>query len=96
MGKLRNPMRATCELCGAEYDRWYTNQRFCTRECQKRYKRAYMRGYNKRYRAEHGDALRAYGREFYRAHHDTMLKKAAMYRARRKEADMGKPIGARK
>jgi len=84
MGKLKEPRRAVCELCGGEYDRWYTNQRFCTKACQERNKSAYMRGYNKRYRIEHGDALRAYGREFYWAHHDLMLKKAALKRAQRK------------
>lgn len=86
MGKYRQPRRAACELCGGEYDQWYPMQKFCSEACRRSYRRAYMRGYSKRYNAENRDAILAHKREFYHAHHDAMLKYAAVYRARRKEA----------
>lgn len=84
MARLKQPTRAVCEHCGAEFDRWYTNQRFCTKECQADYKNnVYMPEYNRRYRAEHGDAIRAMARAKYAQHREIIRrKKAALKRLR--------------
>ena len=73
-----NDYRGTCAVCGAAF-KGPKHKRFCSYECRLAGQSAELRAY----RAEHGEAMRAYERAYYLANSKRILAMKKRGRVRR-------------